>query len=85
MRRRWFAHRQAYGPRLWPVWLWSMPLVVVMNLLLLDHLPTIVLVAVDLAFAFGCAYLRWWVWRRRHPILTPEQYAAMRRRTSPWN
>jgi hypothetical protein len=42
-------------------------------------------VVVDFALGLGFAQLRWMIWRRRHPLITTEQWLDEQRRAAPWN
>lgn len=38
-----------------------------------------------LALGLGLSWARWSNWRRRHPVLTPEQMVEVLRRSAPYN
>lgn len=83
--RRWSAARQAYTPRWWPPFLLSLP-VLVFELHVWPQPTTLVGGVVAGAVpSFVLGHARWSWWRRRHPVLSPEEFLAARRRSAPLN
>jgi hypothetical protein len=81
--RRYFRHRRAWSPRLWPFAAITATLDVLV--LQLTHVRALWLVLL-LSFVLGFgAVLRWEVWKRRHPVITPEQWLDDQRRVARWN
>lgn len=83
MKRRFYPHRQAYAPRLWPMYL-------------VAFVVTVAIVAVfspawwvDILIANSVAAVvvesRWVIWRRQHPPLERHEYAERLREAAPWN
>jgi hypothetical protein len=83
MSRRYFPHRQAYGPRLWPPSLFAAAVVLALRLSVPMPLGVACFVGVVVGFAFAAG--RMWLWRRRHPLVTPALVFELRRRAAPWN
>jgi hypothetical protein len=51
---------------------------------LLNPGPVIAL-ALGIAVGWATMNVRLWVWKRRHPIITPQQWLDERRRAAPFN
>ena len=81
--RFWSDMRQAYTPRLWPSALIACPLSFLLAWLLEPPLWALVAGAVALGVAVG--QFQWWLWRRRHPLITADQYLERMRRMARWN
>ena len=83
MRRRWFWHRQAYGPRTWPWVLLSMAVA----LIVVELAGTTLLGSIIVGVAAGLVIPQtaWWRWRRRHPVLSTHELLARQRAAAPWN
>jgi hypothetical protein len=82
MRRQYLRSRRAYTPRLWPFALLPVALALVLTYI---GVRGWVGVVVDFALGLGFAQLRWMIWRRRHPLITTEQWLDEQRRAAPWN
>ena len=81
------AHRRAYVPRFWPLALGAGTTVFVVVALV--HPSAAIAIAIGVVCGAVLPSLRLWIWRRRHPVITPEQYAAdwreAMRRAARWN
>lgn len=71
--RVYLTSRRAYFPRLWPMWCASVPLVVP-SVLIVNNVWFAVAYGATVALLVG--HVRLWWWRRRHPIITLEEYVA---------
>jgi uncharacterized protein (DUF58 family) len=84
-RPRYAPHRRAHYPRLWPVLVPSAPVAAALSVVL-GAWPGVVASA---ALGAVVMHTRWVIWRRRHPVISPEEYAhdliAAQRRAAPWN
>ena len=83
-RRTYAPHRRAYVPRLWPMLLVSVPVAAT--------LPNVFGVwgfLIAMVWAFLLPQARLWVWRRRHPVISAEEYARdwldRQREAARWN
>lgn len=72
-RRRYFRYRQAYTPRIWPVMVPTLAFITVV--ILVTDLPTIPQMLGAGLLGAGVTQLRWYVWRRRHPVVSYEEIA----------
>lgn len=83
LKRHYFPSRQAYAPRIWPMLL----VCVVIDSIILGVLqlqgywfiipaPIVAVVVVQ-----G----RWWIWKRRHPRRSVEQWLKAQRDNAMWN
>lgn len=63
--------------------------IVVFLVLSLVHPGIVAAIAIGLVAGLGGGCVRWTVWRRRHPILSLDEYItdllAERRKAAPWN
>lgn len=89
MARQWMVHRQAWTPRCWPMVLATMIAAGLASLAIravFDGWPELI-AAVLVPFVIGITFtaVPWWLWRRRHPVISPEEYLAVIRREAPWN
>lgn len=75
--------RRAWSPRLWPQFL--VALAVTEGVVLLAHPSTLASLAVGVVVGFVVGFGRSEIWRRRHPIITPDQFITDLRRAAPWN
>lgn len=83
MRRRWFAHRQAYAPRFW-IWTAVSGGLAVSIVLLLE--PGVLgAIAIGLGIGVGVTQVVWWRWRRRHPVIGVEELLERQREAARWN
>lgn len=83
MSRRWFSHRQAYSPRPWPTFL--VAIVVAMAATQLSGAGPVGGVLVGGACGVVIVHARWWLWRHRHPTLSPQVWLERQREAAPWN
>ena len=83
MARRYFSHRRAYAPRIWPVLAGILPPAVALTTWL--DASTLGDIAISVALGAIAMKARWWIWRRRHPIITPGQYIDDLQRKARWN
>ncbi|WP_028058316.1 hypothetical protein [Candidatus Solirubrobacter pratensis] len=83
MRRRYFAHRRAYFPRLWPWAVLTVALDTVLSRLLSPGL--LLTLGVNLVMGAGVIYLRVAVWRWRNPAISSEEYLDDMRKAATWN
>lgn len=83
MRRRYVRYRRAWTPRLWPMVLVCVLVIVPASALLDMTFPEAI--AVGFVTGFGVAAVRWEVWKRRHPIITPAEYITELQRNARWN
>ena len=86
--RTYVPHRRAYTPSLWPPVLVSTGIMI--GVVSLFRRPNVfVIVGVALVLSFVTGWMRWAIWRRRHPCLSADEYAhewARRMRDSArWN
>jgi hypothetical protein len=81
------AHRRAYVPRIWPLVLIDGATIYVFVALLRPSLLLTIVIAV--VVGPSVVAVRFWIWRRRHPVISAEQYAAdwaeAMRRAARWN
>lgn len=81
MGRRYSQWRRAWMPRWWPAWLVAAPVsAVVCTAFFADDVLLTILASS--AITFAVTSVQWWLWRRRHPILSIAQRA---REEAPWN
>jgi hypothetical protein len=84
-RRIYAPHRRAYYPRTWPTLVVTVPAAIALGLLL----PLWAVIVGSVAIGFCGGWGRWSVWRRRHPVISAEEYAAdyreRMRRAARWN
>jgi hypothetical protein len=82
----WFSHRQAYAPA-------TLPIVVMVLAVSLPvawftfPLPWAPWSNILLGWVIGggVVRLRWWLWRRQHPVISAEEWARARTRAAPFN
>lgn len=75
-RRRFFRHRQAYAPRLWPQLVASVVLgLLTFYLSTSAGAPWYVAAALQVMVAPLVVAVRWGVWKRRHPVRPVEWIA----------
>lgn len=86
---RYYApHRRAWTPSPWPPAIVSM--IVMFAFLWFDPTPGLV-VAIIIGVVLGASagWLRWAIWRRRHPVIPTDEYITdllnERRRNARWN
>jgi hypothetical protein len=77
------AHRRAYYPRLWPMIVGGLMLVVPFAALVRPAWWVGALVGAVVGAA--TVLTRLWVWRRRHPEISTEEYLSDLYRSAPWN
>lgn len=84
MTRRYAPHRRAYYPRVWPV---AVPTALSAAGLGFVAGPTGAIWTAIVAGAFGAVVVsgRWAVWRRRHPVISAQEYVDDMRRAAPLN
>lgn len=75
-------HRRAYYPRLWPLMLSGAVMVSTVGFVIDD---TWVTIAAGFVAGAVLGAGRLWLWRRRHPIIQPEEYLADLRAKARWN
>jgi hypothetical protein len=83
VRRRFYPHRQAYGPALWPMYLAAWVVTVAIVLALRPAWWVDILIANSVAVVV--TEIRWVLWRREHPIIEPREYMERMRESAPWN
>lgn len=86
MKRRYFASRRAYYPRLWPQVLVATAIVVPLVWALPSTLLGVTLGAA--AGLFGGSVVAWgrlWLWRRQHPQISDDEYMQDMRDKARWN
>lgn len=81
--RRYMDHRRAYWPRIWPPAIGAGALVLVLDLALNPSwwLGALIGGTVGAVTVQG----RIWIWRRRHPVISIEQWLQDRRNSAMWN
>jgi hypothetical protein len=83
MKRRYMAHRRAYYPRLLPVIVPAMIVTFVIATILAANVAIDVLIGTGIgALAFETRLI---IWRRRNPVITPDEYVQDRRDVAMWN
>lgn len=79
--------RRAWTPRLWPMFLATGALTAAVVLLLAPGALAGAGIGVGVGLGLGLG--RWEIWKRRHPVITPDQYITdlLRdiRETARWN
>ena len=83
MTRTYFEHRRAYYPRLWPIM--AVASLITLPLLYLIGAGTPADIAVGAGVAVIVAHGRLWLWRRRHPVISPGEYLQDLRDRARWN
>ena len=83
MRRRYFSSRRAYAPRFWPMVV--LAAAVASALAYLTDAGTTVAALIGGGVGIVVTQGRWVIWRRRHPMITHDQYIEDLRRAAPWN
>jgi len=84
MSRKYMSHRKAYAPRLWPMAVASAAVIGVATWLVPITNPWVGIgLGVLAGFVFG--HLRWVIWRKRHPVISTDEYINEMRRNAPWN
>jgi hypothetical protein len=85
--RFYVRHRRAWTPRLWPMFVASGALSFAVTALADPSVLGAVIVGVGSGVGIGT--VRWGVWKRRHPIITPGEYITDLlhdiRETARWN
>jgi hypothetical protein len=82
-RRHYYPHRHAYAPRVFPAVVAAGALVGAVSIWLRPGWLVTALAAG--AIGAGVAWVRWAIWRRRHPVVPLGEYLDLRRRSAPWN
>lgn len=82
-RRRYMPHRRAYPPRLWPVVVVFASVAAILAYLIVP--PLWLNIIVTAASAWTVVTIRWAIWRRRHPVISPEEVVEDMRRSARWN
>lgn len=81
--RKYMPHRRAYYPRLWPM---LVPTAAVAGVLAwLFTPPWWTAIVIGLVLGSVVPQVRLVVWRRRHPVISPQDYLNDHRRAAPWN
>lgn len=80
--RQWDFARQAYVPRFWPTWMASMAVIVPLAVLLEARMLAAMAMG---ASAIVPVHVRFWIWRRRHPVLSRAELEEVARRAARWN
>ena len=87
VRRMYASHRRAWTPRMWPIALVDALVVVAANAVVSLSIIGAVVLGVGVGAASGHA--RWALWRRRHPIISVDEYITdllnEQRRHARWN
>lgn len=88
MARTYYRHRRAYPPRLWPIYVTAIALVLIPAQLI--DLPrhawgVISLTLWGLVVGVATPAVRWLIWKRRHPIVPARERLDAMRRAAPWN
>ena len=92
--RKWMNYRQAYTPRAWPMLGGTFVVNLVWIYLFLrafDAHWTAILACTIAAVVLGVGVvqLRWTIWRRRHPVISMDEYIEKvirpRQEAAPWN
>ena len=78
--RQWFEHRQAYAPRTWPVVIATATIVAV--LVYTAAIPVWLGAIVGAVMGVLSAWAQWALWRRRHPVISIEEYIEVLRRNA---
>jgi hypothetical protein len=86
-RRLYASHRRAWTPRLWPILLADVPLILALNFWIQ---PSVLgAAALGVGVALLSAQARWTIWRRRHPVIPLDEYVTdllnEMRRKARWN
>ena len=80
-------HRRAWTPSLWPPVLACGAAVIAFSWL--DHPGVILMLAFGIVLGPTIGWLRWAIWRHRHPIIPVDEYITdlinERRRNARWN
>ena len=85
--RMYASHRRAWTPRLAPMVVATSAFVFALDLLLSPGVIAAVVIGFGVAVVVG--NLRWAIWRRRHPVISVDEYVTdlvrERRRNARWN
>jgi hypothetical protein len=81
--RRYYGHRRAYAPRMWPTILLACGLAVGLVYALGWHGWDAGLVGGGVGLVVVRA--RWSWWKHQHPVIPHDQYIEDMRRAAPWN
>jgi hypothetical protein len=81
LKRRYLPARQAYAPRMWPLTVLAGLSVGLLTLTL--NPPAWVVVALAVTIGGGAPFIRVALWKRRHPLISPEDY-LQRQRDGAW-
>lgn len=83
-KRIWLASRQAYYPRMWPLWVAVLPVAFAFNLTMtfIAAFPRGLIAAGLCALV---ALVRVQLWKRRHPVLSPDEVLRRKRDAAPYN